>query len=94
MYRVALEHILGFTKRGDKLTIAPCIPASWQSFAIDYRFGRTTYAIVIQNPENVSRGVVRVSVDGQLNDAKEIILKDDGARHDVVVTMGQQHNGD
>lgn len=92
MYRVALEHILGFTKRGDRLSMAPCIPASWQGFAIDYRFGKAVYAIVVENPENVTRGIVRVSVDGHLSDSQEIVLVDDGARHEVIVMMGRTHD--
>src|ERR1041385_4914502 len=31
MYRVGLEAILGFTKRGDTLRIEPCVPRDWPS---------------------------------------------------------------
>src|SRR5678810_1042390 len=63
-YRVSLEGVLGFEKRGARLRLDPCIPAAWPGFAIDYRFGTSTYAIDVQNPDGVSRGVAWVTVDG------------------------------
>jgi cyclic beta-1,2-glucan synthetase len=88
MYRVALETLLGFTKRGEQLTLEPCIPASWPEFAIDYRHGATPYHIVVRNPHGVERGVVGVEVDGALVADLAIPLVDDGAEHRVVVRLG------
>jgi cyclic beta-1,2-glucan synthetase len=87
-YRVALESLLGFTKRGDRLHMAPCIPSGWPEFAIEYRHGNTTYAITVKNPDGVSTGVVMTSVDGSVKDDGAIQLVDDGRRHDVIVVMG------
>ncbi|HET7189375.1 MAG TPA: protein ndvB, partial [Gemmatimonadaceae bacterium] len=88
-YRAALEGILGFTKRGDRLRIAPCIPTSWDEVTIDYRFGRSLYAITVVNPEHVSTGVKLVEIDGVACSDGEIDLRDDGASHTVRVTMGE-----
>jgi cyclic beta-1,2-glucan synthetase len=88
-YRAALEGILGFAKRGDRLSITPCIPASWEEVAIEYRYGRTTYAITILNPDGVSTGPRQVEVDGVPSADGEIELRDDGAEHVVRVTMGE-----
>jgi cyclic beta-1,2-glucan synthetase len=88
MYRAALEGVLGFTKRGDTLTIEPCVPAAWREFSIDYRFGRSTYAIAVRNPDGVSTGVVRVEIDGREAAGGAVRLEGDGGRHEVVVTMG------
>jgi cyclic beta-1,2-glucan synthetase len=85
MYRVGLETILGFTKRGDTLAITPRAPRDWPEFTIEYCFGRSLYAIVVRDPGTVGRGVAEVSVDGRLLDAPVIPLIDDGARHEVVV---------
>ena len=85
MYRVGLEAILGFTKRGDTLTIEPCVPRSWPEFAIDYRFGKSLYAITVRAPGEESRAVTEVQVDGRTLDAAVIPLVDDGARHEVLV---------
>ena len=88
-YRVALEGILGFEKRGDRLRLSPCIPSEWDEVSIDYRFGRTTYAINVTNPDGVTSGVREVEVDGAVVTGDEIALRDDGAEHVVRVTMGQ-----
>ena len=48
MYRVAVEAILGFTKRGETLRIRPCLPDAWPGFSITYRYGRSTYDIAVQ----------------------------------------------
>jgi cyclic beta-1,2-glucan synthetase len=89
MYRVALEGILGFTKRGDCLSIEPCVPAAWREFSMEYRHGSATYTIAVRNPNGVSRGVVRVEVDRIAASDCVVKLSDDGCRHDVVVTMGE-----
>ena len=87
-YRAAIEAILGFTKRGDRLTIAPCIPASWDGYGIEYHHGATTYRIRVENPAHVSTGVTSVSVDGVVSADGAIALSDDGAEHAVVIMMG------
>lgn len=88
MYRVAVESLLGFTKRGHRLALDPCIPASWPEFAIEYRFGRTPYRITVRNPHGVQRGVVSVEVDGIIVPDLIIPLVDDGAEHHVVARLG------
>ena len=87
-YRVALEGLLGFTKRADRLTIAPCIPTSWKEFGIDYRHGTSDYVITVRNPDGVSTGVRRVEVDGVVCSDGDIRLLDDGTKHVVTVILG------
>ena len=87
-YRAAVEGILGFTKRGDRLTIAPCIPSAWERYGIDYRHGATTYSIVVENPHHVSTGVAGVTVDGVACPDRTIVLADDGVKRQVTVVMG------
>ena len=88
-YRAALEGMLGFTKVGNRLSLAPCIPEAWDGFGIDYRFGRTTYRIRVENAQSVSTGVVLVTVDGNTSADGGIALVDDGATHEVMVVMGE-----
>jgi cyclic beta-1,2-glucan synthetase len=87
LYRVGLEGILGFKKRGEVLTIDPCIPSGWKGFAIDYRYGATTYSIKVENPDGVQRGVRSVSVDG-VSVEGGVPLVDDRRRREVIVTLG------
>ncbi len=87
-YRVALEGVIGFEKRGQRLTFDPCVPSAWPEATVQYRYGSTQYMIVIRNPDGVCRGVRSVEVDGALRDDKWILLSDDGAAHSVIVTLG------
>jgi cellobiose phosphorylase len=85
MYRVGLEAILGFTRRGDTLRIEPRVPQSWPEFSIEYRFGNTLYAITVRNPGEIGDGEVEMILDGRDQDDLTIPLVDDGARHEVLV---------
>jgi cyclic beta-1,2-glucan synthetase len=85
MYRVGLEAILGFDRRGDVLTLRPRVPDGWAEYAIDYRFGGSVYAITVHDPARVVPLGAEVHVDGRLLPGAEIPLVDDGARHEVSV---------
>ena len=63
MYRAGLEWILGFRIRGPILHLNPCIPKEWKKFEITYRYHTSLYQIIVENPDNVSRGVLRYMVD-------------------------------
>src|SRR5262249_17467961 len=65
LYRVGLESILGLRRTGGVLTIDPCIPPQWPGFEVAYRFGSTTYRIIVENPRHLERGVAEVWLDGQ-----------------------------
>lgn len=88
MFRVALESILGFTKRGDTFTLNPCIPENWEGFELDYRYHNTIYNIRVKNPKRVMRGVKTVSIDGVFAGNNTVNLVDDGQTHTVEVTLG------
>jgi cellobiose phosphorylase len=85
MYRVGLEAILGFTLRGDRLELRPCVPESWPEFSIEYRYGRSVYAIVVQSPGMIGGSGAEVVVDGRPLDGPILSLVDDGERHEVMV---------
>ena len=87
LYRVGLEAILGFTKRGDTLEMNPCIPSEWKQFSIEYRHGDSVYAILVRNPHGAHTGIETVTVDGQPASGP-LPLVSDGVRHEVIVTMG------
>ncbi len=88
MYRVWVEEVLGFKKRGEKLLIDPAIPDYWPGFSMKYRHGATIYEIEVRNPDGLERGVAKIEVDGKPIRTSEIPLKDDGVTHQVIVTMG------
>ncbi|HET9634933.1 MAG TPA: glucoamylase family protein [Gemmatimonadaceae bacterium] len=86
MYRIALEAILGFHQRGEKLYIDPCIPTNWKQFTIEYRFRSATYRIQVENPDGLQRGAVELNVDGRSADGA-IDLVDDGKEHVVTALL-------
>jgi cyclic beta-1,2-glucan synthetase len=89
LYRLGLEWILGFQKRGSTLRIDPCIPKEWKHFEIAYRHGDTLYRITVENPKGVCRGVSRVSLDGTLLPGEaRVPLADDAREHQVHVVLG------
>jgi cyclic beta-1,2-glucan synthetase len=91
VYRIALESILGFEKRGDTLSINPCIPAHWDGFEISYRFGKTTYSISVRNPEHLQKGAVSFSTGGR-DLGRVLQLEDDGAGHRIIATVFPEVN--
>jgi cyclic beta-1,2-glucan synthetase len=85
MYRVGLEGILGLKKRGDTLYIESRAPTSWPEYSIEYRHGKSVYAIVVRNQSGVERTAVEVKVDGRVSSDGSIQLVDDGKRHEVLI---------
>ncbi|MHB1676880.1 MAG: GH36-type glycosyl hydrolase domain-containing protein [Sulfuriferula sp.] len=91
MLRAGVEWMLGLHVRGAALLIDPCIPRHWPEFQINYRYGSARYEIRIENPHQVSTGVVSISLDGVLLERqdKHIPLVDDGLTHKALVTLGE-----
>ena len=54
MYRLALESLLGLRLEGDKLRLAPCLPANWPGFKLRYRYRDTLYHIAVVRDESGS----------------------------------------
>jgi cyclic beta-1,2-glucan synthetase len=89
MYRVGLESILGLRRRGHTFSLAPCVPAAWHAFRLRWRHGQTRYEIAVANPDRRNHGVSLAVLDGQRVDPAAIPLVDDGAVHELQVTMGE-----
>lgn len=90
-YRVAVRDICGLhlVARGGMrfLAFEPCVPKSWDTWAITYRHGESTYEITFENPRGVNRGVERVECDGAEAPNGLVPLVDDGNAHLVRVVM-------
>ena len=89
MYRVALETLLGFTKRGDRLSFAPCVPSGWQRFDVAYRHGAAEYRIAIELIDVTHGGEPAVVLDGRRLNEPVIPLVDDGIVHVVHVAVAR-----
>jgi len=98
LYRAGLEAILGFQREGDHLLLAPCIPAHWPGFSIEFRFGAAVYSIRALNADvgRASAGARLVLTESEL-DGRPLVgvparvpLADDGRRHDVLLTLSER----
>ena len=89
LYRAGLEWILGFRLRENRLTLAPCVPASWPEFKIDYLHrgaNHTTAYAIVAGQKNDAHAVAHLSVDGVEVAGNVVELVDDGARHSIQLT--------
>jgi cyclic beta-1,2-glucan synthetase len=86
MYRLIVESLLGLKREGDKLRFTPSVPADWEGFSLNYRYGKTTYHIAISRAP-VSGYETKVIIDGIEQDEKTIPLVDNGAEHKVEVII-------
>lgn len=98
MYQAGLEYVLGVTRRGERLYIQPCVPAEWDTFTVEYRYGEATYSIEVhcvqggseeegQDGSDASTWVV----DGEeIADRPYLQLVDDAQTHKVTVRTSRQ----
>jgi len=83
LYRLGVEQLLGLRRAGATLTVEPCLPPEWPGYTASYRYGATRYAI------RVERGAAAaLTLDGAPLPDGRIPLLDDGAPHEVRVTLG------
>ena len=86
MYRLVIESLLGLHLNGQRLRIAPCVPADWKAFTMHYRYRETVYHIAIRQTPSGAAGD-RVSVDGRDQPDMTVPLIDDRQEHFVEVSV-------
>ncbi|MFP4974660.1 GH36-type glycosyl hydrolase domain-containing protein [Paenibacillus sp. CN-4] len=87
-YVAITQAILGIQADFDGLKVDPCIPSEWDGFEITRVFRGDTYVIEVKNPQHVSKGVARLTLDGQPVEGNVITPASDGGVHRVVVELG------
>lgn len=87
MWRIWIEEILGFKKRGETLHIDPCIPKEWERYKIKYLFQETLYEITVENPDHVMKGALSIEEDGKLLDNQIVQLSNDRKTHNIKVVI-------
>ena len=88
MYRLAVESLLGLRREADKLYLAPCLPAGWQGFKLQYRYQDTVYRVAVRIGAPGEGGETRVTLDGVAQSGAAISLIDDRREHLVEVAIG------
>lgn len=82
MYQVGLGSILGFQKKGNQLSINPCIPKKWVQFSIQYTYEQTIYDIQVSNPDAICQGKVNIKVNGlEIENSLITMIKGQGILH-------------
>jgi cyclic beta-1,2-glucan synthetase len=83
MHRAAIEGILGITRDGDRLRVAPSIPADWPGFSIRLRVAGTFCSIRVAHMNQAM-----ATLDGlAITPGPELFLPLDGAPHDLVLGL-------
>jgi cellobiose phosphorylase len=88
LHRVATHWILGIRPQEDGLLVDPSIPSNWHGFKVTRRFRSAIYKIDVKNPENVSKGIKSLTVDGRIMEGNLIPVFNDMKQHIVDIIMG------
>ena len=83
MYRLLIETLLGINLVGDQLRLTPCLPKSWTTYKIHYRYRQSIYHITITRRVSASAGANQLFLDGKELVGEIIPLVDDGDEHAV-----------
>jgi cellobiose phosphorylase len=75
--------------RDARLRVDPCIPRGWPGYEVVFAPEGARYRIEVENPDGVSRGVVRIEVDGREIQGDVPIVRD-GREHHVRVLLGAE----
>lgn len=86
-YYAASQYILGIKPDYAGLTIAPCIPADWPSFAVSRRFRGAHYSIEVRNPDGLGSGKVQLEIDGKKVQGNLVDYSQFNGEHHVIATI-------
>nr|8HO7_A Chain A, Cellobiose phosphorylase [Acetivibrio thermocellus]8HO7_B Chain B, Cellobiose phosphorylase [Acetivibrio thermocellus]8HO8_A Chain A, Cellobiose phosphorylase [Acetivibrio thermocellus]8HO8_B Chain B, Cellobiose phosphorylase [Acetivibrio thermocellus] len=86
------QWILGVKPDYDGLKIDPCIPKAWDGYKVTRYFRGSTYEITVKNPNHVSKGVAKITVDGNEISGNILPVFNDGKTHKVEVILEHHHH--
>lgn len=82
------QYILGIRPGYDGLEMNPCIPKGWKGYEVDRKYRGADYHIEVSNPDGVSKGVVKVILNGKELDSNVVPTQPAGSKNDVKVILG------
>ena len=85
MYRLLVETLLGISLEKTNLTIAPRLPAAWDSITVLYRYRRARYRIAITQSGQPTASVL--TLDGTRLPGQQIPLADEDREHFVELAV-------
>jgi cellobiose phosphorylase len=81
------QYILGVRADYEGLIVSPSIPSDWDGFEVTRQYRGATYEIKVENPEHVSSGVKKLTVNGKTIEGNRIPIAKKGRTVQVVVTL-------
>ncbi|SDI47251.1 GH36-type glycosyl hydrolase domain-containing protein [Salipiger marinus] len=90
MYRAGIEGLLGLTREGPEIVLAPCFPKHWPRITATLRLGQTHLAITIDNPGGTGTGAGSAQLNGVAHAVENgrLRLRLVPGRQDLVLTLG------
>jgi cyclic beta-1,2-glucan synthetase len=85
MYQLLAESFFGLKRTGNRLAIQPCIPDSWNSFKVKYKFADTEYHLYFDRDS--SSAIMKLLLDGVNQESNDLLLLNDGIVHDVKIIL-------
>ena len=85
MYQLLIESFIGLKKEGDTLQFIPCIPATWETVSVRYRYKQTLYNITLKQSALDDKS--NIMIDGTAQGSNTISLINDGIPHEVMVYL-------
>jgi cellobiose phosphorylase len=87
-YHAITQWILGIRPEFDGLRIDPCIPPRWDGFSMERLYRGIRLHIRVHNPQHVSRGVRRVTLDGVEIEGNLVNMEALEGEHQVEAWLG------
>jgi cellobiose phosphorylase len=87
-YVAITQYILGIRAELEGIRVDPCIPPDWSEFSVVRVYRGSRYRIRVLNPKGVSKGVTRLTLDGNELEGNLIPVQEPGSMYEVSVVLG------
>jgi cyclic beta-1,2-glucan synthetase len=85
MYQLLAESFFGLKRTGNRLAIKPCVPDSWNTFEMSYRFSETVYHLKFERDESATQ--MKLILDGTEQETNDLLLVNDRIVHEVKIGL-------
>ncbi|ANQ49662.1 glycosyl transferase [Flammeovirga sp. MY04] len=85
-FYAVVHYILGIQPDYYGLRVDPCIPSDWKEYTVNRKFRGSDYEITIKNPNQIEKGHVTLSVNGEEIVGNLIPFKQ-GRKYKVIATI-------
>ena len=82
-YRLIVEKLLGLQWSATGFWLAPCVPANWPEFSVQFQRGGTRYTLTVEQPGQLQPGESGGSATGEHGAGEFIPWADDGRHHEI-----------